>query len=346
MSDETVNIRIPDPLDLTQYRIQVGDTVEFIEKMTGTQDDLDAFSGQLNLTVADMQSAADQISTRYTQILQTGQQVADDKSTVQQLRTETGQDRVLAQQAATTATAKANIATGAAGSASDSASVASAAVQSSGENAAAASQAAIVSGQQRQLAEAAAQQAAQSALEAGPTNLSFSRTATTLTVQSSTGDDTALPAATTALAGLMSAADKQLLGSRQAQLVSGTNIKTVNGVSLLGSGDIAIAPTAAQVLSQYATAAYQAVGTYILAGFTTMTGFNGGETYAGGFLYPAGLSQTGYLNSSGINGFSPNGGTVQMYVTYSGTLPGTWRLMCRPYGQSNALVFGLFLRIA
>jgi len=103
MSDETVNIRIPDPLELQQYRIQVGDTVEFIEKMTGTQDDLDAFSGQLNLTVSDMQTAADQISNRYTQILQTGQQVAEDKTAVQQLRTETGQERQAAEQAATLA---------------------------------------------------------------------------------------------------------------------------------------------------------------------------------------------------------------------------------------------------
>ena len=52
-------------------------------------------------------------------------------------------------------------------------------------------------------------------------------------------------AATTSKAGLMSASDKSKLdgidlSTKQDTLVSGTNIKTINGTSLLGSGDITI----------------------------------------------------------------------------------------------------------
>lgn len=45
----------------------------------------------------------------------------------------------------------------------------------------------------------------------GATNLTFSRDGTTVTVESSTGTDAVLPAATTSLAGVMSAADKSKL---------------------------------------------------------------------------------------------------------------------------------------
>jgi len=111
------------------------------------------------------------------------------------------------------------------------------------------------------------------------TNLSVTgRAATTFNVASSTGAAAALPAATTALAGLLQSTDKAKLDAiaagatanstdaslraranhtgtqaistvadlqatldgKQAALASGVNIKTVNGQSLLGSGDIVV----------------------------------------------------------------------------------------------------------
>lgn len=77
------------------------------------------------------------------------------------------------------------------------------------------------------------------------TNLSTTQTATTVTVISSTGDAAVIPAATTTTAGTMTAGDKVKLNgidlsSKQDTLVSGTNIKTINGANILGSGDIAI----------------------------------------------------------------------------------------------------------
>ena len=66
-------------------------------------------------------------------------------------------------------------------------------------------------------------------------------------------------AATTSKAGLMSASDKSKLdgidlSTKQDTLVSGTNIKTINGTSLLGSGDITIEGGSGNVdLSDYYT---------------------------------------------------------------------------------------------
>lgn len=50
-----------------------------------------------------------------------------------------------------------------------------------------------------------------------------------------------IPKATTLVDGYLSAADWTTFNAKQALLVSGTNIKTVNGTTILGSGDIAIA---------------------------------------------------------------------------------------------------------
>ena len=82
MSEETVTIRVPGVVDLTQYRVQVGDTVAFIEKINGTQSDLENWAEQLTWCATDLQTTADQIGTRHTEIVQVGQQVAEDAQEV------------------------------------------------------------------------------------------------------------------------------------------------------------------------------------------------------------------------------------------------------------------------
>ena len=66
--------------------------------------------------------------------------------------------------------------------------------------------------------------------------------------------------ATTEKSGLMSASDKikldNLANSKQEKLVSGTNIKTINGQSILGSGNISIS---GGVDSSSGSGAYQVV---------------------------------------------------------------------------------------
>ena len=59
----------------------------------------------------------------------------------------------------------------------------------------------------------------------------------------STGGTTpviAMPAATTTVSGYLTSTDWNTFNGKQATLVSGTNIKTVSGVSLLGSGDVGV----------------------------------------------------------------------------------------------------------
>lgn len=359
MPENTVNIRVPGAVDLTQYRVQVGDTVQFIEKINNTQADLENWAQQLTFCATDLQAAADQIGTRHGEVVQTGTQVADDKAIVQQLRTETGEQRQLAETAAGTATQQAGIATGAADTASQAASTATAAQQAASTDAGISSQAATVSTQQRQLAEAAAQQAAQSAVEAGPTNLSVTRTATTVTVQSSTGDDATLPAASTTEAGLMSAADKQALNGKQQTLVSGSNIKTVNGQSILGAGNIAITPAAADILAACATSQIGTVGSYIWGAALNVRGdyFNlhlaNGGTVPGGNLCPAAFS-TGAQSMFSLSGkLDSAAGALYWGLppdSENAFLSGTWRIMGRAKGftwwSDRNYVVGLFMRIA
>lgn len=52
-----------------------------------------------------------------------------------------------------------------------------------------------------------------------------------------------LPTASASNRGALSSADWSTFNSKQATLVSGTNIKTINSTSLVGSGDVAVQPT-------------------------------------------------------------------------------------------------------
>ena len=80
----------------------------------------------------------------------------------------------------------------------------------------------------------------------GSTNLSFTRNGTTVTVASDTGTDAVLPAATTSLAGVMSAADKTKLdGVGAANLGNSANTTTVSITSSSGTGTTIAAATIA-----------------------------------------------------------------------------------------------------
>jgi len=84
-----------------------------------------------------------------------------------------------------------------------------------------------------------------------------SRTISTTAPLSGGGDLTAnrtlsMPKATTLVDGYLSATDWTTFNGKQAALVSGTNIKTINSTSLLGSGNVAVEPTiTAGTTSQY-----------------------------------------------------------------------------------------------
>jgi len=62
-------------------------------------------------------------------------------------------------------------------------------------------------------------------------------------VSSGTDHQFNLPTASATTRGALSSANWSTFNNKQAPLVSGTNIKTVNSTSLLGSGDVAVQPT-------------------------------------------------------------------------------------------------------
>ena len=82
----------------------------------------------------------------------------------------------------------------------------------------------------------------------GFTAVPTTRTISTTAPLSGGGDLSAnrtlsIPQATTLVDGYISATDWNTFASKQAALVSGTNIKTINSTTLLGSGNIAVEPT-------------------------------------------------------------------------------------------------------
>jgi hypothetical protein len=79
------------------------------------------------------------------------------------------------------------------------------------------------------------------ALTASTQTFATSSTGTDFTITSATSTHTFnLPSASAANRGLLTSADWTTFNNKQAALVSGTNIKTVNGTSILGSGNIVI----------------------------------------------------------------------------------------------------------
>jgi hypothetical protein len=75
---------------------------------------------------------------------------------------------------------------------------------------------------------------AQDIADLAATNLSYSRTTTDVTVQSDTGDDVALPPASSSYAGVMTAADKAKLDSLTAATI---RTATANDVAVIGDAN-------------------------------------------------------------------------------------------------------------
>lgn len=85
-----------------------------------------------------------------------------------------------------------------------------------------------------------------------------------------------MAAATTSVDGYLTAANWNTFNGKQAALVSGTNIKTVNGTTLLGSGDLTVSASAAGSNTQVQ---YNSAGAF--AGSANLT-FNGTNLTCGG----------------------------------------------------------------
>lgn len=127
----------------------------------------------------------------------------------------------------------------------------------------------------------------------------------------------------------------------QDPLVSGTNIKTVNGTSLLGSGDITAG----------ASTDYLAIGTCVLASEMNMTAnavLPIGDTVAGSALY---RYSNGYANVmlSGVYISLVSGFAIDSTRKTSIGASGTWRRLSYTSNAANMYSTGyiaLYMRVS
>ena len=148
-------------------------------------------------------------------------------------------------------------------------------------------------------------------------NLSYTVSPTTGTVANTNGTGFVIPLGTATNSGLLSPAQFTQIANAQPLLVSGTNIKTVGGVSLLGAGDVPF------VLTNLA------IG--VVSGTTqAITNSNG----TGFTLPPAGAATAGLLTSAQFTQLSllPSG-AIQSVNSITGT--GTIALPLKLVGDTT-----------
>lgn len=118
---------------------------------------------------------------------------------------------------------------------------------------------------------------------------------------------------------------KDTLDGKQATLVSGTNIKTINNISLLGSGDISITTGDIELITVVNSLPSASASTmnklYLVAEsnsatndnyevyVTVRTGTSGSYTYAWEKIDTARIDLSGYINTAGT-GLSKSGNTL------------------------------------
>lgn len=184
----------------------------------------------------------------------------------------------------------------------------------------------------------------------------------TLSVSGAPTFTTAVPVASGGTGSTTAAGALSNLGG-QAALVSGTNIKTVGGTTLLGSGDVGFPVTSvngltgAVTISTGSSTTYGDIGTYVLAASTdypcttaASVTTSPGVTVAGSTLIRD--ASTANNQTSYISGFNTAGGNSSAISGYPGTsisASGTWRLMTYLKRSSNATYYapvGLWVRIS
>jgi len=126
-----------------------------------------------------------------------------------------------------------------------------------------------------------------------------------------------MPAATTSVNGYLTSTDWTTFNGKQALLVSGTNIKTINSNSILGSGDLAISASAAGSTTQvqYNNAgAFAASSTFT---YSTTTGDLSAPVHnsINGLTVNSSNVSASYTIASGSNAFSVGPITTNSGVT-------------------------------
>jgi hypothetical protein len=126
-------------------------------------------------------------------------------------------------------------------------------------------------------------------LTAGTQLFAVASTGTDFTITSTTDTHTfAIPTASASARGLLSSANWTTFNSKQDALVSGTNIKTINGTSILGSGNIAAG-----------SGTVTSVGLSVSIAAFTLTATSDPITTSGTFTISANGDSSQYINGAG-----------------------------------------------
>ncbi len=125
-----------------------------------------------------------------------------------------------------------------------------------------------------------------------------------------------MPDAATATRGLLTSTDWNTFNNKQAALVSGTNIKTINGTSVLGSGDIVVSGGGLTVGTTTITSGTTTrilynnsgvVGEYTLTGTGTVVAMQTSPTFLTDVTTPKIIGGTGVTSKIQYLGTSGNG---------------------------------------
>ncbi len=135
---------------------------------------------------------------------------------------------------------------------------------------------------------------------------------------------TAIPTANTSTTGLLTSTDWNTFNNKQALLVSNTNIKTVNGISLLGSGDVSTSETT-EVPYIVETFDGAALPANFLAIGTPTYNVSGGEL---AFSSTGSTTYTKYVRST------------KGVLTEQNTLEGTFAMKATPSSTTQGVAFG------
>jgi hypothetical protein len=126
-------------------------------------------------------------------------------------------------------------------------------------------------------------------LTSGTQLFAVASTGTDFTITSTTETHTfAIPTASASARGLLSSANWTTFNNKQDALVSGTNIKTINGVSILGSGNISAG-----------SGTVTSVGLSVSIAAFTLTATSDPITTSGTFTISANGDSTQYINGAG-----------------------------------------------
>ena len=154
----------------------------------------------------------------------------------------------------------------------------------------------------------------------GVSNLTATTSSTTYVVANSNGTGFTIPLGTSTVSGLLSPTQFTQIANAQPLLVSATNIKTVNGISLLGSGDLPITGVATNLAIGTVSNTTQSITNSNGTGFI----LSGAGAASAGLLTAAQFTQLSSLPTGAIqtaNSVTGNGGATPITLVNDVAVP-------------------------